>query len=144
LLIWFTFSSFFCSYTIFKKKLVEYFKKKNEEAESRDRYLTATYCKLTSVWTKKVERLENSKKRREKESKAREMYEKMFPELRKQREDKVSRHSLFFFNLMGQVALCYPLAASVSQFLPELVEPEPKFFTKWSRSRAQNVFGVYC
>ena len=48
-----------------------------------------TYCKLTSVWTRKVDRLENSKKRKEREGKSRDMYEKMFPELRKQREDKV-------------------------------------------------------
>ena len=33
--------------------------------------------------------MENSKKRKEREGKSREMYEKMFPELRKQREDKV-------------------------------------------------------
>merc|ERR1719341_629108 len=32
--------------------------------------------------------MENSKKRKEREGKSREMYEKMFPELRKQREDK--------------------------------------------------------
>jgi hypothetical protein len=75
---------------------VEYFKRKNEETESRDRYLTATYCKLTSVWSRKVERLDNSKKRKEKEGKSREMYEKMFPELRKQREDKVSLKNLIY------------------------------------------------
>lgn len=75
-------------YTVFKKKLVEYFKKKNEENETRDRYMTVTYCKLTSEWTRKVNRSESSKKRKEREGKSREMYEKMFPELRKQREDK--------------------------------------------------------
>ena len=47
-----------------------------------------TYCKLTSQWTKKVDRVENSRKRKEKEGRSREMYEKIFPELRKQREDK--------------------------------------------------------
>ena len=54
----------------------------------RDRYYTETYSKLTFAWTKKVERIENSRKRKEKEAKCREMYEKIFPELRKQREDK--------------------------------------------------------
>lgn len=51
--------------------------------------MTVTYCKLTSEWTRKVARAEASKKRKEREGKSREMYEKMFPELRKQREDKV-------------------------------------------------------
>ena len=47
-----------------------------------------TYCKLTSAWTKKVDRLEGKKSRKEREGRAREQYEKIFPELRKQREDK--------------------------------------------------------
>ena len=47
-----------------------------------------TYCKLKTIWTKKAEKVENSKKRKEKEAKNRELYEKVFPELRKQREDK--------------------------------------------------------
>jgi len=76
------------NYTVFKKKLVEYFKKSQSEREARDRYLTVTYCKLTSQWTKKVDRVENSRKRKEREGRSREMYEKIFPELRKQREDK--------------------------------------------------------
>jgi len=76
------------NYTVFKKKLVEYFKKSQSEREARDRYMTVTYCKLTSQWTKKVDRVENSRKRKEKEGRSREMYEKIFPELRKQREDK--------------------------------------------------------
>jgi len=61
------------------------------------RYMTVTYCKLTSVWTKKVDRAENSKKKKEREGKSREMYEKMFPELRKQREDKV--HNLLQYTV---------------------------------------------
>jgi len=76
------------NYTAFKKKLVEYFKKRSDDREVRDRYYTETYSKLTFAWTKKVERIENSRKRKEKEAKCREMYEKIFPELRKQREDK--------------------------------------------------------
>merc|ERR1711892_524999 len=55
------------NYTVFKKKLVEYFKKSQSEREARDRYLTVTYCKLTSQWTKKVDRVENSRKRKERE-----------------------------------------------------------------------------
>ena len=35
-----------------------------------------------------MDRVENSRKRKEREGRSREMYEKIFPELRKQREDK--------------------------------------------------------
>lgn len=38
------------------------------------------------AWEKKVERIENNPRRRAKESKVREYYEKQFPEIRKQRE----------------------------------------------------------
>ena len=38
--------------------------------------------------------MENSKKRKEKDARAREVYEKIFPELRKQREDKERDHRL--------------------------------------------------
>jgi hypothetical protein len=41
-----------------------------------------------------VEKIENSKKRKEKEGRSRELYEKIFPELRKQREDKERDHRL--------------------------------------------------
>jgi nuclear receptor co-repressor 1 len=76
------------NYTVFKKKLVEYFKKRSDEGEQRNRYMVTTYCKLTSQWTKKVDRMEGRKSRKEREGRAREQYEKIFPELRKQREDK--------------------------------------------------------
>ena len=60
----------------------------------RERDLTETYTKLMSVWNKKVEKFEHSKKRKEKEAKSREGYEKVFAELRKQREDKERDHRL--------------------------------------------------
>ncbi len=78
----------------FKSKLIEHFKRRNEQNEMRNRYMTETYTKMMATWTKKVERMENSKKRKEKEAKARELYEKIFPELRKQREDKERDHRL--------------------------------------------------
>ena len=45
-------------------------------------------------WQKKVDRSENSKRRKDREAKSRELYEKIFPELRKQREDKERDHRL--------------------------------------------------
>ena len=56
--------------------------------------MTETYSKKMLSWSKKAERMENSKKRKEKEAKFRELYEKIFPELKKQREDKERDHRL--------------------------------------------------
>lgn len=74
--------------------LVERFKKRLEEKEAREKYMTETYTKLLAQWQKKVDKVENSKKRKDREAKARELYEKIFPELRKQREDKERDHRL--------------------------------------------------
>ena len=85
---------FFSSHAVFKKVLIEHFRKKAEEKDARERYLTDTYAKLSAAWNKKVERVENSRKRKERDAKSRELYEKIFPELRKQREDKERDHRL--------------------------------------------------
>ena len=82
------------SHAVFKKVLIEHFRKKAEEKDARERYLTDTYAKLSAAWNKKVERVENSRKRKERDAKSRELYEKIFPELRKQREDKERDHRL--------------------------------------------------
>lgn len=73
---------------------MEHFKRVNEQKENREKYLAETYTKMMATWQRKVERMENSKKRKEKEAKSRELYEKIFPELRKQREDKERDHRL--------------------------------------------------
>jgi len=39
-------------------------------------------------WEKKVERMENNPRRKAKESRTREYYERQFPEIRKQREQQ--------------------------------------------------------
>ena len=56
--------------------------------------MTETYKKMMATWSKKVDKIENSKRRKEKEGKARELYEKNFPEIRKLREDKERDHRL--------------------------------------------------
>lgn len=75
-------------YVMFKKRLLEYFKRRHSEKESRNIYLTETYSKLMQEWMRKVDKIENSTKRKAKEAKNREFFEKVFPELRKNREDK--------------------------------------------------------
>lgn len=46
------------------------------------------YDQLMEAWEKKVDRIENNPRRKAKESKTREYYEKQFPEIRKQREQQ--------------------------------------------------------
>ncbi|XP_074640514.1 uncharacterized protein LOC141898487 [Tubulanus polymorphus] len=72
----------------FKKRLILHFKKRHHARKIRERYLTERYDQLMQVWLKKMERIENSAKRRAKEAKMREFYEKLFPEIRKSREDR--------------------------------------------------------
>ena len=73
---------------------MDHFRRKIDDKEARERYITDSYTKLSNVWLKKAERVENSRKRKERDAKARELYEKIFPELRKQREDKERDHRL--------------------------------------------------
>ena len=87
------FLSFFSHY-IFKKTLVDHFRRKTDDKEARERYITDSYTKLSTQWMKKVERVENSRKRKDRDAKARELYEKVFDELRKQRENKERDHRL--------------------------------------------------
>ena len=70
---------------MFKKRLILHFKKRHQSRKIRERYLTERYEQLMQVWLKKVERMENSAKRRGKDAKMREFYEKIFPEIKKSR-----------------------------------------------------------
>lgn len=72
----------------FKRRLLEYFKRRHSEKESRNGYLTETYSRLMQEWMRNVDKIESSRKRKAKDAKNREFFEKVFPELRKQREDK--------------------------------------------------------
>ncbi|XP_022808175.1 nuclear receptor corepressor 1-like [Stylophora pistillata] len=80
------------------QKIYEENKKKAETAEARlvklslplpggkNRQLCKEYKTLKLAWLKKIERNENNPRRKQKETKLREIYEKVFPEIRKQRE----------------------------------------------------------
>lgn len=56
--------------------------------------MTERYNQLYQVWKKKIERWENNTKRKQRDQKNREIFEKIFPEMRKQREDKEKNASL--------------------------------------------------
>lgn len=73
---------------IFKEKLVQHLRAKKMENTKDQNETAEKYSFLSQEWNKKVEKLETTIKRKTKEAKNREFFEKVFPELRKQREDK--------------------------------------------------------
>lgn len=72
-------------FVTFKKTLVLYLKKQQHSIRMRERYLTDRYDKLLESWAKRLEKME---KKRNKDTKTREYFEKVFPEMKKQREEK--------------------------------------------------------
>ncbi|XP_053376289.1 nuclear receptor corepressor 1-like isoform X2 [Mercenaria mercenaria] len=75
-------------FALFKPRLILHFKKRHQARKIRERYLTQRYDQLMQAWVKKVEKWENNPKRKAKEAKLREYFEKIFPELKKARDDK--------------------------------------------------------
>ncbi|XP_072326140.1 nuclear receptor corepressor 1 isoform X3 [Scyliorhinus torazame] len=73
---------------VMRKKLILFFKRRNHARKQREQKICQRYDQLMEVWEKKVERIENNPRRKAKESKTREYYEKQFPEIRKQREQQ--------------------------------------------------------
>lgn len=72
----------------FKCRLVVYLKKIKMEKSLRNNSVSDEYRKLTNDWNKKIEKIESNAKRKSRELKNREFFEKVFVELRKQREEK--------------------------------------------------------
>lgn len=58
------------------------------------------------AWEKKVDRIENNPRRKAKESKTREYYEKQFPEIRKQREqqERFQRYCWWFEIILQSIS----------------------------------------
>ena len=71
-----------------RKRLVLYFKRQMMAKRHREKGLGDEYDRLHATWQKKVDRAEHSMKKRQRDAKFRDFYEKFFPELRKQREEK--------------------------------------------------------
>ena len=86
------------THAAFKPRLMKFLAREQEEKRERDQYLVDTYSHLMKIWLKKTEKIENSLKRKTRDAKYREHFEKVFPELKKQREDKerFSRYAPFF------------------------------------------------
>ncbi|XP_072366363.1 nuclear receptor corepressor 2 isoform X3 [Scyliorhinus torazame] len=69
-----------------RKRLILYFKRRNHTRKQWEQKFCQRYDQLMEAWEKKIERIESNPRRRAKENKVREYYERQFPEIRKQRE----------------------------------------------------------
>ncbi|XP_054088600.1 uncharacterized protein LOC105215044 isoform X2 [Zeugodacus cucurbitae] len=74
--------------TTVRPPLLEHICKLKHERWVHNTGLVETYAQMSSDWQKRVEKSEGSAKRKAREAKNREFFEKVFTELRKQREDK--------------------------------------------------------
>lgn len=72
----------------FKPRLLLHCQKIKSEKSARSVSFAECYFQKSQEWLRRVEKNEGSAKRKAKEAKNREFFEKVFPELRKQREDK--------------------------------------------------------
>ncbi|KAJ2942753.1 hypothetical protein O0L34_g14941 [Tuta absoluta] len=72
----------------FRKRLAEHIRRVKLEAQKREDALAEAYSRRAAEWLRRVERIEQGQKRKVKDAKNRELFEKVFPELRKQREER--------------------------------------------------------
>lgn len=75
-------------YLTFRSSLLLHLRKIKSERAQRSQELADKYAKISADWQKRVEKVESSVKRKAREARNRELFEKVFVELRKQREDK--------------------------------------------------------
>jgi nuclear receptor co-repressor 1 len=75
-------------YLTFRSSLLLHLRKIKSERAQRNQELADKYAKLSADWQKRCEKVESSVKRKAREARNRELFEKVFVELRKQREDK--------------------------------------------------------
>ncbi|XP_060561631.1 uncharacterized protein LOC132721361 [Ruditapes philippinarum] len=76
------------NFALFKPRLILHFKKRHQARKIKEIYLAQRYDQLMQAWVKKVEKWENSPKKKAKDAKLREYFEKVFPELKRARDDK--------------------------------------------------------
>ena len=93
-----------------KKRLIIYFKKQVIVKKKVEKSLCEKYDYLYSSWQKGVEKNENYVRKKHKDAKHRECYEKLFPELRKQREERerlLNKYVFFLKELLTLFILFY-------------------------------------
>ncbi|XP_076364606.1 uncharacterized protein LOC143253915 isoform X2 [Tachypleus tridentatus] len=75
-------------FSSFKKDLIVLLKKKQEDRQQRETYLTESYNRLMQAWQQRMEKKDSNINKKAKDMKQREFFEKQYPELRKQREER--------------------------------------------------------
>ncbi|GAV02064.1 hypothetical protein RvY_12676 [Ramazzottius varieornatus] len=74
-----------------RPSIISRLKKDRQAKQIRERYLKERYKQLTQAYVDRRERIEGNPKRKAREVKLREYYERQFPELKKMRDDKKNR-----------------------------------------------------
>lgn len=72
----------------FKSRILLNLSRAKTERSTRNKALADKYAELSQEWSRRVEKIESSAKRKAKEAKNRDFFEKVYTEIRKQREDK--------------------------------------------------------
>ncbi|CAH2248793.1 jg1170, partial [Pararge aegeria aegeria] len=72
----------------FRRRLADHLKTVRLETEKREDALTEEYSRRAAEWLRRVDRIEQGQKRKTKDARNREFFEKVFPELRKAREER--------------------------------------------------------
>ncbi|KAL3313692.1 Gei-8p [Cichlidogyrus casuarinus] len=73
----------------FKQKLINHLRRRQQASNTRLRNLSNRYLHVHKFYRKKVERLCNSVKRKQKDARHREIFEKIFPEIKKSRDERI-------------------------------------------------------
>ncbi|CAD5111166.1 DgyrCDS502 [Dimorphilus gyrociliatus] len=77
----------------FKPLLVAQLKKKFFAKKEREKGSDDLYKKQMQIWLKKVDRFENAAKKKSKDVRTRELYEKVFPEIKRVREERCNNRA---------------------------------------------------
>lgn len=73
---------------LMKQRLIQFFKREVVQKKQRENAMIDEYDTLHGEWQKKIDKIENNFRKKQKDAKYREFYEKVFPELRKAREER--------------------------------------------------------
>ncbi|XP_037077120.1 nuclear receptor corepressor 1-like [Pollicipes pollicipes] len=76
------------AFRTFKRRLVATVRRRRLEDAARQRLTAALYAEKLAAWVREVERIEALPKSRQRAAKDREFYEKVFPEIRRSREER--------------------------------------------------------
>jgi len=60
-----------------KQRLIKFFKQQNQAEKQREKLMIEEYDTLHAEWRKKVDKVENNFRKRQKDAKCREFYEKV-------------------------------------------------------------------